>query len=165
MKLLSSFILVAAAACAQGLPIALGQNIQTFAMVGLAQGQTARLNVLNPGVPAPLATGIICSALLTFYDDQGASLKSATVAVIPNRSMQLDLESDADLKLAVNQRRQIRATIQIPPSAPPAGSAPSTCTLVPSLEIFDSVTGKTQVVLTDVRPVGGIFAVIRGTLP
>jgi hypothetical protein len=35
--------------------------VKTTAMIGLAQGQTAQLNLLNPGVQAP-ATGVICTA-------------------------------------------------------------------------------------------------------
>jgi hypothetical protein len=166
MKVLASFFFLAAILSAQTAlpPIAVAPNIQTFGMIGLAEGQTARLNVLNPGVPAPLATGIICSALLTFYDDQGTQLKSSTVNVIPTHSLELDLDADTDLKLAVNQRKQIRATIQIPPVLPPQGQAVSTCPLIPTLEIFDRVTGKTQVVLSDPRPVAAIY-VVRSALP
>ena len=147
-------------------PIRAFQQVQTFGMVGLAEGQTARLNVLNPGVPSPAATGAMCSALLTFFDDQGASLKSATVTVIPGKSDSYDLDSDKDLKLAVNQRRQIRATIQIPPVVPPPGSlAPQfiPCTLISTLEVFDTITGKTQVVIVQTQYVTSpaIFATTR----
>src|SRR5258707_1334242 len=95
------------------------QQAQTTGMVGLADGQTARLNVLYPGVPAPLATGIICSAQLIFLNDQGSVLKTALVHVTGGKSASLDLSRPADLAVH-DQRVQIRATIQVPPV--PAGS-------------------------------------------
>jgi hypothetical protein len=157
-KALPSFFLLAAVMAAQSLPpILVGLNVQTFGMIGIAEGQTARLNVLNPGVQAPLATGALCSGLLSFLDDQGTVVKSLSVTVAPGRSSLLDLDADNDLKLATNQRRQIRATIQIPPAVPPAGMTASFCTLVPTLEIFDRFTGKTQVLMVETRSIAPLI--------
>jgi hypothetical protein len=156
VKACSFAFFLAALAGAQALPpIAIGANVQTFGMIGIAEGQTARLNVLNPGVQAPAATAALCSGLLTFWDDQGQSLKTLSVTVIPGHSMALDLDADVDLKLLTNQRKQIRATIQIPAILPPTAMGMSTCTLIPTLEIFDRVTGKTQVVIEQTRYVAG----------
>jgi len=133
-------------------------QVQTFGMVGLTEGQTARLNLLNPGVPSPAATGAICSAQVSFLNDQGTVLKMSTVSVIPGKSVSFDLDRDTDL--AVSDRRvEIRATIRIPVLTPvasplqPLPPQPGICSLVPSLEVFNNDTGKTQVVLTDVRSV------------
>ena len=156
----SLMFIFAAAAGAQVLPVPFGGlSIQTFGMVGIAEGQTARLNVLSPGVQAPAATGILCSALLTFLDDQGSTLKSATVTVAPGKSALLDLDADTDLKLMMDQRKQIRATIQIPPALPPAGTQPVFCNLFPTLEIFDRVTGKTQIIVVETQSIPRIVAV------
>jgi hypothetical protein len=65
----------------------------------------------------------------------------------------LDLFSDTDLALAADQRKQIRVTIAVP-LVPPASSSSSTtatavpvCRLIPTIEIFDAVTGRTSIVL------------------
>ena len=153
MTLFSSVFILASLASAQS--IQTGVSIQTFPMAGIAEGQTARLSVLNPGVQAPAATAALCSARLSFLDDENTLLKTSTVTVAPGHSLMLDLDADTDLKLAVDQRRQIRASIQIPPDVSALGMPVSLCTLVPTLEIFDRVTGKTQVLLVDTHPVPG----------
>jgi hypothetical protein len=125
-------------------------TLQTTAMVGIAEGQTARLNLLNPGVQAP-AVGVICTAAVEYLDDSGAVLKTASVTVTPGKSVGVDLQSDTDLSLATGARREIRAAIAIPTIPPPTtttgGSAVPTCKLIPTLEIFDSVSGRTEAVL------------------
>jgi len=129
---------------------------RTTGMIGLAEGQTARLNVLNPGfspiVAAP-AMGTPCSAVLEFMDGTGKVLKSTNVTVSPGQAATpFDLFSDADLGLALDARIEIRALI-IPPVVIPVTSTSSTpmqpaaCTLIGTLEIFDSLTKRTQAVL------------------
>ena len=129
------------------------QTVYTFGMVGVAEGQIARVNALNPGV-APPAVGVVCAAQLTFIDGAGAVLKTSTVSVVPGKESYLDLFADKDLALPVNERRQIRATITIPPVmvVPPPATTTGTpvtpaCTLIGTLEIFDAISGKTEVVL------------------
>jgi hypothetical protein len=128
---------------------------RTTGMIGLAEGQTARLNVLNPGVgPSVTATAvaITCSAVVEFMDGTGKVLKSTTVSVAPGQSQPFDLFSDADLSLAMDTRTEIRAVIT-PPAVIPVISTSSTpmqpaaCTLIGTLEIFDSLTKRTQAVL------------------
>jgi hypothetical protein len=56
------------------------------------------------------------------------------------------------LKLVVDQRRQIRAEVQVPATPPPstAVTTPVTtaaCKLIPNVEVLDRITGRTQVVL------------------
>jgi hypothetical protein len=131
---------------AQAIP---AQETYTFGMIGVAEGQTGRLNVLNPGV-APPATGLVCSALLTFLDAKGNTIKSEVVSVPPQQSMSYDLFSDRDLALVTNERVEIRATITIPPILPPVSStapASAPCKLIKTLEVFDSLTGRTQALL------------------
>jgi len=125
------------------------QVTKTSPVVGLAEGQTAQLNALNPGVVPP-AMGEICTGLLAIYDGQGVLLKSKTVSVPPGASMWMDVDSVADLALRSDERREIRATITIPPVLPPAGSTPPTkppCKLISNLEIFDALSGRTLVTL------------------
>lgn len=65
----------------------------------LAEGQTARLNVLNPGILAP-AVGMICTVNLAFTDGTGKLRKAAAP---------FDLISDTDL--AIGTRVEIRAKL------------------------------------------------------
>jgi hypothetical protein len=128
---------------------------RTTGMIGLAEGQTARLNALNPGVRPSVAAPVVggsCSAMLAFVDGAGKVLKTMNVSVAPGQSTPFDLFSDADLNLALDVRTEIRAVI-IPPVVIPVVSTgstpmqPATCTLIGTLEIFDSLTKRTQAVL------------------
>jgi hypothetical protein len=117
--------------------------------VGIAQGQTARFNVLRLDAAATAA----CSAVLTYFDGTGKQLKTSTVTVAAGTLGYLDLFSDADLALAADQRKQIRVTVAVPLETPSSSSSSTTpkavpvCRLIPTLEIFDEVTGRTSVVL------------------
>ena len=162
-----------AAAQSTSLPVWYSQ-VQTLGMVGLTEGQTARLNLLNPGVQSPAATGAVCSAQVSFLNGQGDVLKMTTVSVIPGKSIPFDLNRDTDFADA-EQRVEIRAIIRIPPVPPivspqpvlpqPVPPQPATCTLIPSLEVFNNDTGRTQVVITDVRTVPGPWPVPLATTP
>ena len=124
-------------------------DTRTSGSVGIAQGQTARFNVLRPNETATAA----CSAVLTYFDGAGKRLKTSTVTVAPGTVGYLDLFSDADLALAIDQRKQIRVTVTVPvvaastPSLSPAMKAVPACRLIPTLEIFDELSGKISVVL------------------
>src|SRR5277367_16576 len=116
-KFALSMFLIAAGASAQ--------TVYTFGMVGVAEGQIARVNVLNPG-EAQAAVGVVCAAQLTFIDGAGVVLKTSSVSVSPGKESFLDLFADTDLALPVNERRQIRATITISPVVVPPPSTTTT---------------------------------------
>jgi hypothetical protein len=125
-------------------------DTRTSGAVGIAQGQTARFNVLRPNETATAT----CSAVLTYFDGAGTQLKTSTVTVAPGTVGYLDLFSDTDLALAADQRKQIRVTVAVPVAVPASSSSSATtakavpiCRLIPTLEIFDEVTGKASVVL------------------
>ena len=124
-------------------------DTRTSGAVGIAQGQAARFNMLRPNETATAA----CSAVLTYFDGAGTQLKTSTVTVAPGTVGYLDLFSDTDLALAADQRKQIRVTVSVPVAAPPSSSSSTTrktvpvCRLIPTLEVFDELTGKTSVVL------------------
>jgi hypothetical protein len=139
---------------------AVAMTVETTAMIGLAQGQTAQLNLLNPGVQAP-ATGVICTAAVSYFDSTGTLLKTATLSVAPGKSGSADLSADTDLNIAAGARREIRAQISIPGVLPPTstGSTPiiaATCNLIPTLEIYDSVSGRTLVTLGHVKAIPSV---------
>lgn len=161
------FVSIAGLAAAQttNMPVFFPQ-VQTFGMVGLAEGQTARLNLLNPGVLPPLATGAICSAQVSFLDSKGAVLKTAPISVAPGQSVPFDLNRDTDVT-GNDQRVQIRAIVQVPLPSPIVASPPQPwgCLLIPTLEIFDTNTGRTQVVITETRGVFGPVPLAGTTAP
>jgi hypothetical protein len=120
----------------------------TTGIVGIAEGQTARLNALNPGVA-------ICSGLLSFVGDDGTVLKTKTVNVAAGASGEVILDSVSDLALAANARRDIRATITVPPVPPPTAASTTSvtpvCKLIGTLEIYNTLDGRTQVTLGTVH--------------
>jgi len=142
------FALAAVGLFAQSDPVVPAQETRTSGMIGVVEGQAARLNVLNPGVALP-APGVACPASLEFWDGQGLLLKSVTVTVAAGKSAYLDLFADKDLALLGVARREIRAMISLPPVPATAATTavPTACKLIGTLEILDELTGKTQVVL------------------
>jgi hypothetical protein len=157
VRLMCALALSALALSAQTIPIS--STVETTGMVGLAEGQAAQLNLLNPGVQPP-AVGVICSATVAFVDAAGTVLKSQVVSVLPGKAGAADLRGDTDLKLAAGDRREIRATITIPAFPPPPTATSTTmvpvaCKLFPTLEIFDLASGRTLVTLGHVEIVPG----------
>jgi hypothetical protein len=139
---------------AQAIPVP--STVRTTGMVGIADAQTAQLNLLNPGVLAP-ALGIICTAAVSFVDSAGTVLKSATLTVPPGKSMSLSLRSDTDLNFVAGDRREIRAVITIPPLVPSTAAASSpACKVIPTLEMLDTVSGRTLVALGHVEAVPSV---------
>ena len=132
----SALALAGGALCQTASPM-LPVAIHTSGMVGLAEGQTARLNVLNPGALAP-AVGAICAAQLSFLNAEGAVIKTTSVSVNPGRSASFNLDRDADL-VTSDERVEIRAVILY---------TANTCALLPTLEVFDDGSGRTQFVDT-----------------
>src|ERR1700730_10782089 len=106
--LLSGSILNVAVAMAQGNVTSPQTQQYTSGVVGITAGQTAKLNVLYPTVPAPVLQ-VICSATLVIADDQGKILKSEDAQqLIAGKSVALDLNADTDLPSGTN-RVQIHA--------------------------------------------------------
>jgi len=113
-----------------------------FGMVGIAAGQTARLNVVNlgngpPAVPPP------CRASLQFFDDPGNLLANQQVRVEAGNAVFLDLAANFPPANGVGEvlappRAEIRAATETPD-----GELPPPCTA--TLEIFDNASGRTAV--------------------
>lgn len=134
--------------------------VQTTGMIGVADAQTAQLNLLNPGVLAP-AVGVMCKANVSFVDAGGTTLKSATLTISPGQSQSFSLRSDVDLNLVSGARREIRAVISIPPIATPVAStaaAVPACKVIPTLEILDTVSGRTLVILGHAKTIPSVVA-------
>jgi hypothetical protein len=151
------FTLSAISVMAQAVPAL--PAVRTTGMVGIADAQTAQLNLLNIGV-APPAIGVICTAVVSFVDANGTVLKTTTLTVPPGISKSFAIRSDVDLNLLAGDRREIRATIATPVVPPPTATsavAPA-CHLIPTLEMLDTVSGRTLVVLGHVETIPLVVA-------
>lgn len=131
---------------AQGVPSVLPSAQFSSGMVGLTSGQTARLNVVNVGVPnsAPLP----CVLALAFLDIDSKILKQMFVSLGFGKAAFVDLV----MGNSGPGRVQIRGIGYNPLLTP--GSAipqPLSCSLVPTLELFDTETGRTAAIVTDFR--------------
>jgi hypothetical protein len=109
-------------------------NEKPFPMVGLAKGQTARLNMVNIGDPNLNP----CEVQMGFYDSQGKALLRGVQKLEPGMATFLDL-SYASAENP-NLRVQIRGWVRV------IGD-PTLC--LASLEVFDEQTGRTSVFIGD----------------
>ncbi|HEY2845351.1 MAG TPA: hypothetical protein VGJ09_16930 [Bryobacteraceae bacterium] len=132
--LLATVVFSAVLANAQATFLAFQQQDSTI--VGIAAGQTARVNVLYPSIPAPFLQAQ-CSVTLNIVDDQGKILKTQDFQISGGKSVSLSLNADTDL--TGNHQAQIHAQTHTPASSPGGGF----CTVIPSLDIVDNVSGKT----------------------
>jgi hypothetical protein len=113
-----------------------------FGMVGIADGQTARLNLVNLGIPT--STGLPpdpCRAHLKFFDGNGNLLASRPVDLKPGEAAFLDFApsfapvNGTDL---APLRAEIRGAVRPDDDlyAPPCKA---------TVEIFDNVSGRTSI--------------------
>jgi len=132
---------------AQGPVASLLPSVQfSSGMVGLASGQTARLNVVNVGVPTP--SPVPCVVALAFLDSDSKILKQMFVSVGFGKAAFVDLVTGK----SGPGRFQIRGIGYNPLLTPgPAIPQPLSCSFVPTLELFDTETGRTAVIVTDFR--------------
>ena len=128
----------------------------TFGMVGLATGQTARLNAFALPVGGPIIAGAYCQVTFAFYDDSGNSLKTGTEKVAQGAAVNYDL-AWTDITTSTD-RVEIRGTVRaalVTPSAVgtpvtpvmPVPASSTSCSVLPTLEIFGPSSGQTTVVL------------------
>jgi hypothetical protein len=125
-------------------PIAIPSTEFSFGMLGLAAGQTARLNVVNVGIAT--VSPLPCVLALAFLDSDSKILKQTFVSVGFGKAAFLDLKmSDGG-----SGRVQIRGIGYNPLLSPGAAiPQPLSCNLVPTLELFDTDTGRTVAILGD----------------
>ena len=133
----------------------------TFGMVGLSTGQTARLNVFALPVGGPIIAGGSCQVTFDFYNEAGKMVKTGTATVAQGAAIHFDmLRTEVD---SLAGRSEIRGTVRtafvnpsaVPMPTPGTPGTPLTpitpvygfCSVLPTLEIFDSTSGQTTVVL------------------
>lgn len=133
----------------------------SFGMAGLAHLQTARLNVVAIGGGNPDPSNR-CLATLSFLDAAGGSFTDASgtpisleaVPLEPGKAVRLDLrEADAfrgrrGLRAAFRASVELSWTTTLPPNP--------CISVVPTLEIYDSLTARTTILYPgDVAAIGG----------
>ena len=141
---------------AQPAILAINPQYVTFGMVGLASGQTARLNALALPVGGPIIAGASCQVTFDFYNEAGKTLKTGTATVAQGAAVHFDmLRTEVD---SLAGRSEIRGALRAAFVNSPAIVTPGTpgmpitpvsafCSVLPTLEIFDSTSGQTTVVL------------------
>jgi len=151
--LLACAAFTAVRAGAQPAIIVASPQFMTFGMVGLNTGQTARLNALALPLGGPLIAGASCQVTFDFYNDKGTVVKTGTATVTQGTAVHLDmLRTEVD---SLAGRSEIRGAVRgafVSPSPMLTPGIPSTpisayCSILPTMEIFDSVSGQTTVVL------------------
>jgi hypothetical protein len=113
-----------------------------FGMVGIADGQTARLNLVNLGIPTTSALPPPCRAHLKFFDADGNLLASRPVDLKPGEAAFLDFVPSFVPPVNGTDLAPLRAEIRgaVRPVddllAPPCKA---------TFEIFDNVSGRTSI--------------------
>jgi len=115
-----------------------------FGMVGLVQGQTARLSVGNTGVDNPDYRR--CSVRLMFFNDQGRLVGVDNPDLRPGASAFLDVAID-DPNIRPGQRLQFSASVRLVDNPDFRGGTCAFNDYVATLEVFDKETGKTMLIL------------------
>jgi hypothetical protein len=122
-----------------------------FGMVGIADGQSARINAVSVGNPDLIGNPDLfrghglppgpCRVEFVFLDDAGRPIASSTETLAPGQSASLDLPA-----LRTTGRAQIRATVLVQPG--PCRSA-----VVTTMEVIDGATGRTTLLMNPALPV------------
>jgi hypothetical protein len=106
-----------------------------FGMVGIVRDQTAGLSVVNIGGLSPPEPD--APVELLFLDGAGTTLARAVVTAAGGTAAFLDLRGDSLAISDPDERMQIRAVVRAVGDQRPS--------LVPTLELFDTATGRTTV--------------------
>jgi len=116
---------------------------RAFGMFGITQGQTARLNLVN------LETGEFVPCIrveLSFVDSDGNTLLQKVYDVDRGKSAFLDLNGNQFV--GRSGRAQIRALARFV-GAPDTRDDPFFRNCLPTLEVIDNVTGRTNFIVSE----------------
>lgn len=109
-----------------------GTELLAYGVVGLGQGQTARVNVVTVG----LASDIVVE--MSFLDRQGNIIARSVERAVPGHAVSLDLRFP-DRVDAI--RIPFRAVVRYTTPSPKRGY------VIPSLELIDDAAGRTVLAL------------------
>jgi len=112
-----------------------------FGMVGIAQGQTARINLVNTESPGALPPP--CRAYLRFLDSDGNALATLAVEAAAGHATFLDYAANfVPVNTVGDAATPLRAEIR-PIAHFDGNRVPPPCRV--TVEIFDNATGRTNV--------------------
>lgn len=126
-------------------------------MIGLGTGQTARLNVVNLVRTAPpIAISLFqpCKVELDLYDGQGKLIEQKTVA-------NLGFGQADFLDLLRSELNTTAAHVDVSGVVKVGSTQSFTCSISPTLEVYDNVTGVTTAILSGANSSPGF--VVTGT--
>jgi hypothetical protein len=140
------FLVAGVAVAQQSWPVIASQSTPTFSfgMIGLGMSATARLNVVNlVRTPPPiLIPQVPCKVELDLYDGQNKLIKQKTIANLGY--------GQADfLDLARSEVGLTGVHVEISAVAKVGSNQSFFCSVSPTLEVFDSVSGMTTAILTN----------------
>lgn len=148
----------------------------TTGAVGLAASQTAQLNVVNLNVASTTSTTPTtpCQVQLEFWDSQGKMVKSLAISNLApgaTGSLQiklLDVTTNTS-PIRTEVRGVVRRTTTTPPptgvsttptpTPQPITFIPLSCSVATTLEIFDSTSGVTQALTSDLHTLEDFTAI------
>lgn len=108
-------------------------------MFGITPPETARLNVVNIGLPG-IPPGP-CDVQFSFFNDSGKLLKQRVLVLNRGQSAFLDITG---VEAGGAFRNQIHPYVLL------ANNSPVGCNAVSTLELFDTTSGKTSILLTPI---------------
>lgn len=112
---------------------------QYFGLVGLATGQTVRLNIHMGEPDDPSAAPGECHVKMTIFGGDGSVLKAAEGAVEEGKNSSIVFRRTARLAGLL----LVRAEIEVSPTA---GPAPPSCKSISTMELVDTANGRTSLV-------------------
>ncbi len=124
-----------------------------FGAITMLPSQAMRLNVVCHNPPSDHA----CNIALGFNGPDGRTLKQAMVRVLPGAIGYLEL-SPADLRGIVDPNfRRAGGGIAVVPTVVPEVLPPDPYRVIPSVEVYDTVTGKTDLFVNVAAPRLSLF--------
>jgi hypothetical protein len=146
----------------ESISVARRRAVTLFGLLGLARGQTARLNVVNlrsRSVPAAESTAdqvvpaseptehtvapVPCNVRLRFLDQRGNTIARSVESIMPGDGAFLDMPFHEAIPPGFQGRRfEIRAIVQVLRRP----EETRRCATISTLEIFDGETGRTDVI-------------------
>jgi hypothetical protein len=144
-------------------------SIPTFApavttgAVGLAASQTAQLNVVN--LTTANTPTLSCQVQLEFWDAQGKLVKSLSIpSLVPGATASLQIKLTDVTNNTSPLRTEVRGVVRRTTTPPPTGVSttptptpqpiafiPASCVVATTMEMFDSTTGVTQALTSDLH--------------
>lgn len=167
MKHYSSLLLLLAAcagsAAAQIFPTAILQQPYSYPPISLVSGQFLRLNLANAG-----DAGSACAANLSFVNSDGNAVKNEDVKVDSAKSVFYVMEFTDVPAIAATATAQIRAVVKLQRQAGGVILTPGltpNCAAVTSLELVDTASGQTRILLTNPTYISAFLPILASTPP